>query len=110
MWFVIRLIIVCAMVLGWQLQQVDFVMAYTQVPLECDMYMRLTAGIEIERDRWETYVLKLLKNHYGGRQVGKVWADYLAKKLIEADFQQSHADKCVWYKGDVVFFHVDNGI
>ena len=103
-WFAIRLMIVCAMVLGWQLWQVGFVIAYTQVPIECDMYMKLPAGIEVKGGTAETHVLKVPKNLYGGRQAGEVWADYLAEKLIETDFQQSNVDECVWYKGDVLFF------
>ena len=61
-------------------------MAYTQVPIECDIYMILPASIEVKGGTAEMHVLKLLKNLYGGRQAGKVWADYLAEKLIEAGF------------------------
>ena len=68
------------------------------------MYMKLPAGIEVKGGTTEMHVLKLLKNLYVGRQAGKVWVDFLAETLIEADFQQSNMDKCVWYKGDVVFF------
>ena len=71
MWFAIRLIIVCAVVLGWKLWQVDFVMAYTQSLRECDMYMRLTADIEVKGGKAETHVLKVLKNCYGGKQARK---------------------------------------
>ena len=110
-WFAIRLMIVCAMVLGWQFWQVDFVMTYTQAPIEYDTYMKLLASIEVKGGTAEMHVLKLLKNLYGRRQAGKVWADYLAEKLIEADFQQSTVDECVWYKGDVIFLcYVDDGI
>ena len=47
MWFAIMLMIGCAMVLGWQLWQVDFIMAFTQAPIECDMYIKLPANIEV---------------------------------------------------------------
>ena len=48
--------------------------------------MILPASIEVKGGTAEMHVLKLLKNLYGGRQAGKVWADYLAEKLIEAGF------------------------
>ena len=51
------------------------------------MYLKLPAGIEVKGGTAEMHVLKLLKNLYGGRQAGKVWVDYLAEKLIGADFQ-----------------------
>ena len=37
--FAIRLLIICAIFLNWQLRQVDFIMAYAQAPIECDMYL-----------------------------------------------------------------------
>ena len=61
---------VCALVLGWQLWQVDIVMAYTQAPIEHDMYMSFSAGIEAKGDTAKMDILKLLKNLYGGRQAG----------------------------------------
>ena len=44
-WFTIRLLIICAIVLNWQLRQVDLIMAYAQAPIECSKYMQLTDGI-----------------------------------------------------------------
>jgi len=38
-WFAIRLMIVFAIIFGWALRQVNFVLAYTQAPIEVDMYM-----------------------------------------------------------------------
>ena len=44
-WFAIRLLIICAIVLNWQLRQVDIIMAYAQAPIECSKYLQLTDGI-----------------------------------------------------------------
>ena len=49
--------------------------------------MRLPAGIEVKVGTAKTHVLKLPKNLYGGRVAGKVRADYLTDKSIEADLQ-----------------------
>ena len=67
------------------------------------MYMRLPVGIENNGGIAETHILKLLKNQYGGRQAGKVCMNCLAKKLVEADFEQYHVDEPIWYKGGMVF-------
>jgi hypothetical protein len=40
-WFSIRLLIVIGIIFGWALCQVNFIMAYPQAPIECDMYMDL---------------------------------------------------------------------
>jgi len=45
-WYAIWLMIVFALVFGWCLCQVDFVLAYTQAPIKMDMYMELPDGIE----------------------------------------------------------------
>ena len=59
-------------------------MAYTLTSIEYDMYMKLPADIEVKGGTAETHVLKLLKNLFGGRQSGKVWADYLEMKLLQS--------------------------
>ena len=61
-WFAIRLLIICAIVLHWQLRQVDFIMSYAQAPIECDMYLQLPDGIETDTGNSKTHVLKLLCN------------------------------------------------
>jgi hypothetical protein len=38
-WFSIRLLIVIGIIFGWALCHCDFVMAYPQAPIKCDMYM-----------------------------------------------------------------------
>jgi hypothetical protein len=46
----------------WALQQVDFVMAYPQVPIEMDM---MPQGIQTKHRNSKEHVLKLKKNIYG---------------------------------------------
>jgi hypothetical protein len=64
-WFVIRLLIVIGIIFDWALRQVDFIMAYPQAPIKCDMYMELPQGIRTSDGESKDYVLKLLKNIYG---------------------------------------------
>ena len=61
-WFAIRLMIVFAIVFGWCLRQVDFVMAYPQASIEMDMYMELPVGIELKQGETKSHVIKLLSN------------------------------------------------
>ena len=69
-WFAIRLLIVIGIIFGWALRQVDFVMAYPQAPIECDMYMELPQGIRTSEGESKDHVLKLPKNIYGQKQAG----------------------------------------
>ena len=110
-WFAIRLLIIIAMVLSWQLRQVDFIMAYPQAPIECDMYLKIPDGCETDQGSNKTHVLKLLKNVYGQKQAGRVWNDYLTGKLLGLGFTRSLIDECVFYRGSLVFLlYVDDGI
>ena len=68
---------------GWQTQQVDYVGAYTQAPIDRDMYMEFPRGFKLPGsvDRKDD-VLKLHRNHYGQKQAGRVWYEYLCKRLV----------------------------
>jgi len=103
--------IVLAILLGWAMRQIDFVQAYAQAPIECDMYMELPPGIETKHGNSKDYVLKLLANLYSQKQAGRVWNQYMTDKLRDIGFQQSLIDECVFYRNDVIFIvYVDDGL
>jgi hypothetical protein len=109
-WFAIRFMITLAIFLIWAMRQIDFMQAYAQAPIECDMYMELPPGIETKHGNSKDYVLKLLANLYGQKQAGRVWNQYMVDKLREVGFQQSLIDECVFYRDDVIFIvYVDDG-
>ena len=86
-------------------------MAYAQAPIECDMYLQLLDGIETESRNSRTHVLKLLRNVYGQKQSGKVWADFLSENLFKIGFEWSKIYKCMFYRGNLLFLvYVDDGI
>ena len=64
-WFTIGLMFTLAVMLTWAVQQIDFVQAYTQIPIEHDMYIKLLQGIETKHENCKYYVLKFLANLYG---------------------------------------------
>ena len=50
------------------------------------------------------YVLKIHRNIYGQKQAGRVWNQYLVRKLVkELGFQQSSVDECVFYRGSTLY-------
>ncbi|KAL7478586.1 hypothetical protein ACHAW6_004345, partial [Cyclotella cf. meneghiniana] len=95
--------IVLAIFLGWAMRQIDFIQAYTQAPIECDMYIELPPGIKTKHGNSKDYVLKLLANLYGQKQADCVWNQYMKDKLHNIGFQHSQVDKCVFYRDDVIF-------
>ncbi len=80
-WFSIRLLIVIGIIFCWALCQVDFIMAYPQALIECNMYIEPPQGIQVSEGDSKYYLLKLIKNICGQKQVGRVLNAYLVDKL-----------------------------
>eukprot|EP00957_Ditylum_brightwellii_P143510 10932990-Ditylum_brightwellii.AAC.1 len=62
--FAVRLLLVLSLLHNWQTRQVDFVTAYPQAPIECDLWMCLPLGIETRHGNSKTHMLMLEKNLY----------------------------------------------
>ncbi len=109
-WFSTSLLIVIGIIFCWALYQVDFIMAYPQAPIVCNMYMELPQGIQVSEGNSKDYVLKL-KNIYGQKQASCMWDEYLVGTLSSIGFKASLIDDCVFYQDNINFMiYVDNGI
>ena len=85
-----------AIIRGWQIHQIDFVLTYTQAPAEVPLYMKFPQGYDSkylpEGVTKGSHVLKLLRNIYGNKAAGRVWNKYHDKGLQEAGFEPSNVD------------------
>jgi hypothetical protein len=104
-WNSVRMLLTLTAVHGWHTKQIDFVQAFAQAPVEKTLYMRIPAGVEIEGGaNPKDYVLQIHRNIYGQKQAGRVWNQYLVKKLVkELGFKQSKVDECVFYRGKTMY-------
>jgi len=111
-WYSIRMMLALALVNNWHTQQIDYVLAYPQAPIEREIFMKIPRGMEIGGRNKEDYVLKLHRNIYGQKQAGRVWYQYLSKKLVEeVGFTKSEVDECVFTKGEVMYIlYTDDSI
>jgi hypothetical protein len=78
--------------------QLDYVLAYPQAPIDRDLYMHIPKGFEvpgcgIHEDSAHEFILKIHKNCYGGKPAGRIWNQYLVKKLVKVGFTQSKTDE-----------------
>jgi Reverse transcriptase (RNA-dependent DNA polymerase) len=111
-WTTIRLYLILALLNERKTRQIDFVLAYPQADIECDLYMEIPRGFEFHGSR-KTHCLLLKKNLYGQKQAGRVWNQYLHDGLIARGFQQSSVDMCLYYnrKYNVnLLIYTDDGI
>ena len=73
--------------------------------------MKIPKGVKLAGKESEDYVLKLHKNTYGQKNAGRVWNEYLVKKLKQIGFKQSKIDECVFYRGTVMYvLYTDDSI
>ena len=109
-WAAIRMVLITTLIHGWFTKQIDFVLAYTQADVECQLYMAIPKGFEVQGEG-QDYVLKLKKNLFGQKQAGRVWNQHLVNKLKEVGFIPSEIDECLFYKGKSVFvLYTDDSI
>jgi hypothetical protein len=111
-WFSIRLCLIFALLFGWKTRQLDFVLAFPQADVECDLFMQLPRGLTFQGVHQSTHCLKLKKNLYGSKQAGRVWNQHLVNGLVNTmHFKQSTVDECVFYRGTTVLLvYVDDAI
>ena len=111
-WFSIRLCLIFVLLFTWKTRQIDFVLAFPQADVECDLYMQLPRGLLFDGVHHATHCLKLKKNLYGSKQAGRVWNQHLVNGLVTTmKFKQSTVDECVFYRGSTVLLvYVDDAI
>jgi hypothetical protein len=71
-WYAIRLFLIILILKGWESRQIDFVLAFPQANVECNIYMEVPAGFNLKQKK-KDFCLKLQKNIYGTTQAGRVW-------------------------------------
>ena len=110
-WMAICFLLIVAILNCLFLKKVDFVMAYTQAPIECRMYMTLPQGVLTQIGCAKDFVLHLINNIYRQKQLGLVLYAYISDRLQEIKFQPLKSDECVFIHGKCVFdVYVDGGI
>jgi len=104
----VRLLLTLSLLLGMKSRSVDFTLAFTQAPIDQEMYIDLPIGFDVDGNKDE-YVLQLKKTLYGLKQAGLNWFDTLKTHLISIGFRQSTTDPCCFYRGDLILIcYVDD--
>jgi len=119
-WRTVRLTLILSLLSGLKSRQVDYVSAYTQAPLDCELYMNIPPGFVVNNGILEFsnastkgnsthYVLRLNKNVYGLKQAGNNWFTELRGSLLALNFKQSSHDPCLFIRGDcLIIIYVDD--
>ncbi len=86
-------------------------MAYQQAPIEMDIYMELSQGIQTAHGNSKDHVLKLEKNIYSQKQASRVRNSVLVNKLMSIGFTPSLINDHIFFYDDIIFMvYVNDGI
>jgi len=119
-WRTTRLILVLSLLSGLKSHQVDYVSAYTQAPLDCELFMNIPPSFVVANNTLvfttsstkgnsHDYVLHLKKNVYGLRQAGNNWFHELCSSLLALGFHQSKNDPCLFIRNNcLIIVYVDD--
>ena len=108
-WTTVQCIFIMALLLGWHMRSIDFIMAYTQADVKTDIFMQLTAGTTIQGVDPNKHLLKLQKNLYGLKDGQVTWHEYVKAGLLSRGFRQSKVDFCLFIKGTILLvLYVDD--
>lgn len=103
----LRILIAIAAVLNLEIEQMDFTSAFTQGPLEEDIYLLGINGVEVPQGK----VLKLNRSLEGLKQSGRVWNRYISKSFKTFGLIAIPADSSVFVSQDkklIVALYVDD--
>ena len=110
-WNAIRLLLSMVLIFKWHTIQLDYVLAFPQAPIERELFMKIPAGVTLHGKNKYNHVLRCKKNIYGQKQAGRVWHEFLVKKLKSIGFRQSQIDHCIFYKDGMIYaLYTDDSI
>jgi hypothetical protein len=119
-WRTVRLTLILSLLSGLKSRQVDYVSAYTQAPLDCELFLNIPPSFTIHdgkvifsssstKGNSKDWVLKIKKNMYGLKQAGSNWFDTLKNSLITRGFHQSSIDPCLFIRDNcIIIVYVDD--
>ena len=91
-------------------KSVDFVQAYPQAKIKSSIYLHPPAGLILNRTK-EDMVLKLIRNLYYLKDVGRTWFEHLAEGLEGLGFKPAESDPCIYIRGsNIIILYVDECI
>ena len=101
-WMTVWCVFILALLLGWHMWSINFVMAYTQTDVKTDIFMQLPSGTTIQGVDPNKHLLKLQMNLYSLKDSQVTWHEHINNGLLSRGFHQSKVDPCLFIKGTVL--------
>ena len=101
-WSTVKIVLTLTQLAGWCSCQIDYILAFSQAPIDTDIYCYLPTGFHIKGGDNSEFVLKLEKNLYGTKQAAANWYEMLKEGLNKEGFKTSKIDPCLFLRHDVI--------
>jgi hypothetical protein len=99
--------------------QVDFAQAFTQSPIDMDVFMKIPHGWFVTNGslhqhsdpsyRDQSHFIRLVKTLYGTKQAARQWFKHLQQGLINMGFKPSAVDPCLFIRDNcLILIYVDD--
>ena len=107
-WISVRSILAIANIHEFSTRSIDFILSFTQVYIDADVFVELPVVMGFDGNRGE-WVLKLNKSLYGLNQASEDWFDLIKTGIERRGYHQSQFYPSVFYiKYSVILTYVDD--
>mmetsp|Transcript_29793 Transcript_29793/g.40907 ORF Transcript_29793/g.40907 Transcript_29793/m.40907 type:complete len:1150 (+) Transcript_29793:1094-4543(+) len=89
-----------AAVFGWDIQGIDFELAFLESDIDKEIYMTLPKDVYIDSINGKPVVVRLRKSLYGLKQAGELWYQLVNNLLVSYGYTRIIHDQCVYIKRD----------
>jgi hypothetical protein len=118
-WSTVCLLLTLSSIHKWHSTQINFTQAFTQPPINEDIYMKIPQGWYMldgslqqhsdPKHRDTSHYIKLEKSLYGIKQATRAWFHHLEPGQQHLGFQASPVDPCLFYKDDcIIVLYIDD--
>ncbi|KAE9001680.1 hypothetical protein PR002_g17848 [Phytophthora rubi] len=90
----VKLVLLLALHYGLECRHIDFVTAFLNGPIDCEIYMKQPEFFDDGTGR----VCRLLRSLYGLKQAPRIWYKTLDKYLRQCGFQRSKMDGGIYFR------------
>ena len=88
-WNIIRLLLILVLAHSWHTIQLDYVLAFTQDPVNRNLYMKILKGFEVEGAKRGEYIFKIKKNTYEKNKQDETGISTCAPSIRKLDSSNS---------------------
>jgi hypothetical protein len=101
-WPTVRVLLILALIFGWETCSIDFDSAFVQASLKDPVWIHVPRGFRSKDSNGDDTCLKLEKSLYGLNIAPRLWYEHLTSAILELGFQRSSYDQCLFFQENIM--------